>query len=93
MVFLELRRDSRVTTGNSGASCVGPGKSNLPFELRRKAGDCSRVTAGPCWARLKPGEGTSEDEMVGWHHLLNGHEFEQALGVDDGQGSLACYSP
>ena len=29
------------------ASCVGPGKSNLPFELRRKAGDCSRVTAGP----------------------------------------------
>ena len=31
--------------------------------------------------------------MVGWHHLLNGHEFEQALGVGDGQGSLACYSP
>ena len=29
------------------ASCVGPGKSNLPFELRRKAGHCSRVTAGP----------------------------------------------
>ena len=31
--------------------------------------------------------------MVVWHHLLNGHEFEQALGVGDGQGSLACYSP
>ena len=31
--------------------------------------------------------------MVGWHHRLNGHEFEQALGVDDGQGSLACCSP
>ena len=30
-----------------------------------------------------------QDEMVGWHHRLNGHEFEQALGVDDGQGSLA----
>ena len=30
----------------------------------------------------------TEDEMVGWHHHLNGHEFEQALGVDDGQGSL-----
>ena len=28
--------------------------------------------------------------MVGWHHQLNGHEFEQALGVGDGQGSLAC---
>ena len=31
--------------------------------------------------------------MVGWHHRLNGHEFEQALGVGDGQGSLACCSP
>jgi len=36
---------------------------------------------------------TTEDEMVGWHHGLNGHEFEQALRVGDGQGSLACYSP
>ena len=34
-----------------------------------------------------------QDEMVGWHHRLNGHEFEQALGVGDGQGSLACCSP
>ena len=32
----------------------------------------------------------TEDEMVGWHHQLDGHEFEQALGVGDGQGSLAC---
>ena len=31
--------------------------------------------------------------MVGWHHRLNGHEFEQALGDSEGQGSLACYSP
>ena len=31
-----------------------------------------------------------EDEMVGWHHPLNGHECEQALGVGDGQGSLGC---
>ena len=35
----------------------------------------------------------TEDERVGWHHLLYGHEFEQALGVGDGQGSLVCYSP
>ena len=35
----------------------------------------------------------TEDEMVGWHHRLDGHEFEQALWVDDGQGSLACSSP
>ena len=35
-------------------------------------------------------KGTTEDEMVGWHHWLDGHEFEQALRVGDGQGSLAC---
>ena len=38
-------------------------------------------------------EGRTEDEMVGWHHRLNGHEFEQALGDSEGQGSLVCYSP
>ena len=32
----------------------------------------------------------TEDEMVGWHHLLDGHEFEEAPGVDDGQGGLVC---
>ena len=36
---------------------------------------------------------TTEDEMVGWHHRLNGHEFEQAPGAGDGQGSLTCCSP
>ena len=35
----------------------------------------------------------TEDEMVRWHHRLEGHAFEQALSVDDGQGSLACCSP
>ena len=35
----------------------------------------------------------TEDELAGWHHLLDRHEFELALGVDEGQGSLACYSP
>ena len=33
----------------------------------------------------------TEDEMVGWHHRLNGHEFEQTLGDREGQGSLECY--
>jgi len=37
-------------------------------------------------------KGMTEDEMVGWHHWLNGYEFEQALGVGDGHGSLACCS-
>ena len=35
----------------------------------------------------------TEDEMVGWHHGFDGHEFEQAPGVGDRQGSLACCSP
>ena len=35
----------------------------------------------------------TEDEMVGWHHGLNGHEFDYFPGVGDGQGSLACCSP
>ena len=35
----------------------------------------------------------TEDKMVGWHHQLNGHEFEQALRDGDGQGSLLCCSP
>ena len=50
-----------------------------------------RKDPGKGW-RLKKKE-KAEDEMVGWHHWLNGHEFEQALGVGDGQGSLVYCSP
>ena len=46
--------------------------------------------AGKDWRQEK---GTTEDEMVGWHHQLNGHEFEQVPRVGDEQGSLACCSP
>ena len=47
--------------------------------------------AGKEWRQ--DGKGTTEDEMVGWHHRLNVHEFEQAPGVGGGQGSLVCCSP
>ena len=47
--------------------------------------------AGKDWRQEE--KGTQEDEMVGWHHRLDGHEFEQALGAGDGQGGLACCSP
>ena len=47
--------------------------------------------AGKDWRQEE--KGTTEDEMVGWHHWLDGHEFEQALGVGDGQGSLGFCSP
>ena len=42
---------------------------------------------------MREEKGTTEDEMAGWHHRLNGHEFEQALGAGDGQGGLACCGP
>ena len=38
-------------------------------------------------------KGMTEDEMIGWHHWLNGHEFQQTPGDSEGQGSLACCSP
>ena len=47
--------------------------------------------AGKDWRQEE--KGTTEDEMVGRHHWLDGHEFEQAPEVGDGQGSLACFSP
>ena len=46
-----------------------------------------------CWERWKAGGEGDEDEMVGWHHWLNGHEFKQALGDGAGQKSLVCCSP
>jgi len=47
--------------------------------------------AGKDWGQEE--KGTTEDEMVGWHHRLNGQEFEQTLGDSEGQGSLVCCSP
>ena len=46
--------------------------------------------AGEDWRQEETG--MTEDEIVGWHHRLNGHEFEQVWGVGNGQGSLACWS-
>ena len=47
--------------------------------------------AGRDWGQEE--KGTTEDELVGWHHRLDGHEFEQALEVGNGQGGLMCCSP
>ena len=49
------------------------------------------LDAGKDWRHEK--KGMTEDEMVGWHHRLNGHEFEQTPGDNERQGSLACCSP
>ena len=47
--------------------------------------------AGKDWRQEE--KGTTEGEMAGWHHWLEGHEFEQAMGIGDGQGGLVCYNP
>ena len=49
------------------------------------------LDAGKAWGQKE--ERMTEDEMVGWHHWLNGHELEQALGDGKGQGSLVCCNP
>ena len=50
-----------------------------------------KTDSGKDWRQQE--EGKTEDEMIGWHHWLTGHEFEEASGVGDGQGNLACCSP
>ena len=60
--------------------------SHLMRRLNRKDPD-----AGKDWGQEE--KGMTEDEMVGWHHWLNGHEFEQTPGDGEGQGSLVCCSP
>ena len=64
------------------------------FPVRNTLATCKEPThwerfdAGKDWGQ--EGKGTTVDEMVGWHHWLNGHEFEQAPGDSEGQGSLVC---
>ena len=65
--------------------------------LMQRAGSLEKLThlslmLGKTEGRRRRGQ-TTKDEMVGWHHRLDGHEFEQALGVGDEQGSLAYCSP
>ena len=59
--------------------------------LMRRTDSFENSDFGKDWGQEE--KGTTEDEMVGWHPQLNGRGFEQALGVGDGQGSLACCSP
>ena len=57
-------------------------------------GKCQLIGRDPGVGKDRRQEkGTTEDEMVGWHHRLNGHELEQTPGNGEGQGSLECCSP
>ena len=57
----------------------------------RRADSLEDSDSGEDWEQAE--KGVTEDEMVEWHHWLNGNEFEQTLGDGEGQGSLACCSP
>ena len=68
----------------------------LMLKLQSFATWCEELTHWKrpwCWERLRVGEWVTEDEMVRWNHRLSGHEFEQTLGDNEGQESLACCSP
>ena len=75
-----------------------PGNKNAKFEAPRLRLPDVKIwlivkdlDAGKDWEQEE--KGATEDDMVGWHHLFKGYEFEQTLGDDEGQGSLACSSP
>ena len=64
-------------------------KFQYPGHLMGKADSLEKdLDAGKDWRQEE--KGMTEDKMVGWHHWLNGHEFEQTPGDSEGQGSLAC---
>ena len=69
----------------------------LKFQYTGWCTGCEELThwkRPSCWERLRAGgEVGDKDEIVGWHHRLNGHEFEQTLGDNEGQGSLVCCNP
>ena len=85
--FLSQRRSQIRDTGR----ILRGKKTNLTVP---KSSESVQTKERPwCWERLRTGrEGATENEMVGWHHWLNGHEFEQTRGDSEGQGSLACCS-
>ena len=73
--------------GRTDAEAEAPGLWPPDAKSWLTGKDCD---AGEDWGQEK---GMTEDEMVGWHHWLNGHEFEQTPGDSEGQGSLACCGP
>ena len=77
----------------SEKGCAGVEVSGGPAQNAAPQGDPLRALLCPLFPGAQASKGATADEMVGWHHLLNGHEFEQALGESEGQGSLVGCSP
>ena len=78
---------------HSEKGCAGMEVPGRPAQNSAPWGDPLRALLCPLFPGAQASKGATEDEMVGWHHLLNGHEFEQALGDSEGQGSLVGCSP
>ena len=78
---------SWVFTGRTDAEAETPNTGHLV----RRADSFEQTDAGKDWGQEE--KGTTEDEMVGWHHWLDGHEFGWTLGVGVKEGGLACCSP
>ena len=88
-------RRSNLVDPKGNQSCIFIGKTDAEAPVVWPPVVKNKLTgkdpdAGKDWRQEK---GMTEKEMVGWHHWFDGHEFEQAPGVGDGQGSLACCSP
>ena len=79
---------SRVFIGRTDAEAEAP----IPWPLDVKNWLIGKHPhAGKDWRQKE--KGMRKNEMIGWHHQFDGHEFQRAPGVGDGQGSLACWSP
>ena len=78
------RNQPWIFTGRTDAKALILGPPDVKSWLTGKDPD-----AGEDWRQDE--KGTTEDEMVGWHHRLDGHKFEQILGLGEGQGGLACH--
>ena len=90
---LELQGDQ--TKGNQSWIFIGKtdAKAKAPILWAPDAKELTYWERPWSWERFRQEEkGMIEEEMVGWHHRLNGHDFEQAPGDGEGQGSLACCS-
>ena len=86
--FLLFRNQSWILTGRTHAEAKTP--ILWPPDVKNWLPD-KDPDAGKDWGQEK--KQTTEDEMVGWHHWLNGHDFVWTPGLDDGQGSLECCRP
>ena len=95
--FIEMLMSIKPVNPKGNQSWIVIGRTDMRLKLQYLSHMMQRADslekdrdAGKDWRQKKE---MTEDGMVGWHHWLNGHEFEQAPGVGDGQGRLVCCSP